>query len=136
MPKMEKEMVTDSSIVIWKIPWTEEPGRLQSMGSQRVEHDLATKEQQRPRGQKKKQGRGKKEERKERGREEGKRKERRKFLIFVNLQLSLKKKKSEIGNGENSGGYQCSDKVQIQFRYLSFSQDSFHDLLTISYFWL
>ena len=100
-------MVTDSSIVIWKIPWTEEPGRLQSMGSQRVEHDLATKEQQRPRGKKKKkQGRGKKEERKERGREEGKRKERRKFLIFVNLQLSLKKKKSEIGNGENSGGYQ------------------------------
>jgi len=35
-------MVTRSSILAWKIPWTEEPGRLQSMGSQRVEHDLAT----------------------------------------------------------------------------------------------
>ena len=129
-------MVTDSSTVIWKIPWTEEPSRLQSMGLQRVEHNLATKEQQRPREKKKKPRRGKKEERKERGREEGKRKERRNFLIFVNLQLSLKKKKSEIGDGESSGGYQCSDKVQIQFRYLSFSQDSFHDLLAISYFWL
>ena len=31
---LEKEMVTDSSILAWKIPWTEEPGRLQSMGSQ------------------------------------------------------------------------------------------------------
>ena len=133
---MEKEMVTDSSTVIWKIPWTEEPSRLQSMGLQRVEHNLATKEQQRPREKKKKPRRGKKEEIKERGREEGKRKERRNFLIFVNLQLSLKKKKSEIGDGESSGGYQCSDKVQIQFRYLSFSQDSFHDLLAISYFWL
>ena len=36
---MEKEMVTHSSILAWKIPWTEEPGRLQSMGSQRVRHD-------------------------------------------------------------------------------------------------
>ena len=36
---MEKEMATHSSILAWKIPWTEEPGRLQSMGSQRVGHD-------------------------------------------------------------------------------------------------
>ena len=35
----EKEMATHSSILAWKIPWTEEPGRLQSMGLQRVEHD-------------------------------------------------------------------------------------------------
>ena len=32
-------MATHSSILAWKIPWTEEPGRLQSMGSQRVRHD-------------------------------------------------------------------------------------------------
>ena len=31
---LEKEMATDSSTIAWKIPWTEEPGRLQSMGSQ------------------------------------------------------------------------------------------------------
>ena len=36
---LEKEMATHSSILAWKIPWTEEPGRLQSMWSQRVEHD-------------------------------------------------------------------------------------------------
>ena len=36
---LEKEMATHSSIVAWKIPWTEEPGRLQTMGSQRVGHD-------------------------------------------------------------------------------------------------
>ena len=36
---LEKEMATHSSILAWTIPWTEEPGRLQSMGSQRVEHD-------------------------------------------------------------------------------------------------
>ena len=36
---LEKEMATDSSILAWKIPWTEEPGRLQPMGSQRVRHD-------------------------------------------------------------------------------------------------
>ena len=36
---LEKEMATHSSIPAWKIPWTEEPGRLQSMGSQRVGHD-------------------------------------------------------------------------------------------------
>ena len=39
---LEKEMVTHSSILAWKIPWTEEPGRLQSMGLQRVGHDRAT----------------------------------------------------------------------------------------------
>ena len=33
---LEKEMATHSSILAWKIPWTEEPGRLQSMGLQRV----------------------------------------------------------------------------------------------------
>ena len=36
---LEKEMATRSSILAWKIPWTEEPGRLQSLGSQRVRHD-------------------------------------------------------------------------------------------------
>ena len=36
---LEKEMATDSSIFDWKIPWMKEPGRLQSMGSQRVRHD-------------------------------------------------------------------------------------------------
>ena len=36
---LEKEMATHSSTLAWKIPWTEEPGRLQSMGSLRVRHD-------------------------------------------------------------------------------------------------
>ena len=36
---MEKEMATHSSTLAWKIPWMEKPGRLQSMGSQRVGHD-------------------------------------------------------------------------------------------------
>ena len=36
---LEKEMATHSSILDWKIPWMEEPGRLQSLGSQRVGHD-------------------------------------------------------------------------------------------------
>ena len=36
---LEKEMATHFSTLAWKIPWTEEPGRLQSMGSQRVGHD-------------------------------------------------------------------------------------------------
>ena len=36
---LEKEMATHSSTLAWKIPWIEEPGRLQSMGSQRVGHD-------------------------------------------------------------------------------------------------
>ena len=39
---LEKEMATHSSILAWKIPWTEEPGRLQSMGPQRVRHNWAT----------------------------------------------------------------------------------------------
>ena len=39
---LEKEMATHSSIHAWKIPWTEEPGGLQSMGSQRVGQDWAT----------------------------------------------------------------------------------------------
>ena len=39
-------MVTPSSILVWEIPWTEEPGGLQSMGSQRDRHDLETKQQQ------------------------------------------------------------------------------------------
>ena len=39
---MEKEMATHSSILAWKIPWMEQPGRLQSMGSQRVVHDWVT----------------------------------------------------------------------------------------------
>ena len=36
---LEKEMATHSSALAWKIPWMEEHGRLQSMGSQRVRHD-------------------------------------------------------------------------------------------------
>ena len=36
---LEEEMATHSSILAWEIPWTEEPGGLQSMGSQRVRHD-------------------------------------------------------------------------------------------------
>ena len=36
---LEKEMATHSSILAWEIPWTKEPGELQSMGSQRVRHD-------------------------------------------------------------------------------------------------
>ena len=36
---LEKEMATHSSILAWKMPWMEEPGRLQSMGSQRLGHD-------------------------------------------------------------------------------------------------
>ena len=39
---LEKEMAAHSSILAWRIPWTEEPGRLQSMGSQRVRPDWAT----------------------------------------------------------------------------------------------
>ena len=39
---LEKEMAIHSSTLAWKIPWTEEPDRLQSMGSQRVGHDWAT----------------------------------------------------------------------------------------------
>ena len=43
---LEKEMPTHSSILAWEISWTEEPGGLQSMGSQRVRHNLATKQQE------------------------------------------------------------------------------------------
>jgi len=39
---LEKEMATHSNILAWEISWTEEPGRLQSMGLQRVRHDWAT----------------------------------------------------------------------------------------------
>ena len=39
---LEKEMATHSSVLAWRIPWMEEPGGLQSMGSQRVGHDWAT----------------------------------------------------------------------------------------------
>ena len=42
----EKEMATHSSIPAWEIPCTEEPGKLQSTGSQIVRHDLITKQQQ------------------------------------------------------------------------------------------
>ena len=43
---LAKEMANCSSILAWEIPWTGEPGRLQSMGSQIVRHDLMTKQQQ------------------------------------------------------------------------------------------
>ena len=39
---LEKEMATHSSMLAWEIPWTEEPGRLQSMGSQKVGHSDTT----------------------------------------------------------------------------------------------
>ena len=39
---LEEGMATHSSILSWKIPWTEEPGRLQSIGSQKVMHDWAS----------------------------------------------------------------------------------------------
>ena len=42
---LEKEMAAHSSILAWEIPWTEEPGKLQSMWSHKVGHNLATKEQ-------------------------------------------------------------------------------------------
>ena len=43
---VEKKMATHSSILAWRIPWTEEPGGLQSTGSQRVGHAEATEQQQ------------------------------------------------------------------------------------------
>ena len=46
LPIPEEEMATRSSILAWEMPWTEEPGGLQSMRLQRVGHDLATKEWQ------------------------------------------------------------------------------------------
>ena len=42
---LEEDMATHFSILDWRIPWTEEPGRLQSLGSQRVGPELATKQQ-------------------------------------------------------------------------------------------
>ena len=42
---LEKEMAVHSSSLAWKIPWTEEPQGLEFMGSQRVRHNLATKQQ-------------------------------------------------------------------------------------------
>ena len=45
-------MSTHSSILAWEIPWTEEPGGLQSMGLQRIGHDLVTKQQEVSWGQK------------------------------------------------------------------------------------
>ena len=41
---LEEGMATHSSILAWRIPWTEEPGRIQFMGSQELRHDLATKQ--------------------------------------------------------------------------------------------
>ena len=43
---LEEEMAAHTSILAWTIPWTEEPGSLQSMGSQKVRHDLVIKQQQ------------------------------------------------------------------------------------------
>ena len=40
---LEQEMATHFSVLAWEIPWTEEPGGLWSVGSQRVRHDLVTK---------------------------------------------------------------------------------------------
>ena len=44
---LEESMATHSSILAWRIPWTEEPGRLQSIGSQKVGHDLVTEQHSR-----------------------------------------------------------------------------------------
>ena len=41
---LEEGMATYSSILTWRIPWTEEPGRLESLRSQRIGHDLATEQ--------------------------------------------------------------------------------------------
>ena len=41
---LEESMATHFRILAWRMPWTEEPGGLQSMGSQRVRHNLATKD--------------------------------------------------------------------------------------------
>ena len=43
---MKKDMAIHSTILAWRIPWTEEPGWLQSMGSHRIRYDLVTKQQQ------------------------------------------------------------------------------------------
>ena len=41
---LEKELAADSSILVWETPWTDEPGRLQSVSHKRDGHDLATKQ--------------------------------------------------------------------------------------------
>ena len=41
---LEKEMAIHSSILVWETPWTDEPGRVQSVSHKRVGHDLATKQ--------------------------------------------------------------------------------------------
>ena len=43
---LEKEMATHSSILTWKIPWTEEPGRLQSMGTEQLTHTYICRKKQ------------------------------------------------------------------------------------------
>ena len=43
---LEKEMATHFNVLAWKIPWTEEPGRVQSVGLQRLRHNLVPKQQQ------------------------------------------------------------------------------------------
>ena len=48
---LEKVMATHSSILAWEIPWTEEPGKLQSMGLQRLRHHLSAEQQQQLAGQ-------------------------------------------------------------------------------------
>ena len=45
LDSLDEEMATHSSILAWETPWTEEPGGLQSTGSQRIGHDSATKQQ-------------------------------------------------------------------------------------------
>ena len=42
---LEEGMAIHSSVLAWRVPWTDEPGGLQSLGSQRVRHDLVTKQQ-------------------------------------------------------------------------------------------
>ena len=53
---LEKSMATHSSILAWRIPWTEEPDRLQFMGSQRVRHNFMTEQQQRGKREKYEEG--------------------------------------------------------------------------------
>ena len=43
---LEEGLAANSSILAWRVPWTEEPDRLQSMGSQRIGHDLESKQHQ------------------------------------------------------------------------------------------
>ena len=43
---LEEGLAANSSILAWRVPWTEEPDRLQSMGSQRIRHDLESKQHQ------------------------------------------------------------------------------------------